>query len=217
MKVFYFFLLVIIFPLTGCDSRQQYTEDESTHENGDLNNSFTEQESAIELTPEQIYQNEKDKLIGEGWQEQEVVNGQLPNCYNFKPMISNVNNSLEVFVGSGTDVVIKVMNYENDNCVRYVFINSSSSYSIKNIPEGKYYLKIGYGKNWISKLQSGQCVGKFIRNPIYEKGDDILDFNIQYSANGYNIPSFRLKLDVISSDISNSFSSYNISEDDFNQ
>ena len=81
----------------------------------------------------------------------------------------------------------------------------------------KYYLKIAYGKNWLSKVENGQCIGKFIRNPLYEKGEDIMDFTIQHSSEGYSIPSFRLELDVVSTGISNSFNSQNISESEFNQ
>ena len=108
------------------------------------------------------------------------------------------------------------MNLNTDKCVRYVFINSGSTYTIKNIPEGKYSLKIAYGKNWLSYVENGLCKGKFIQNPMYEKGKEIMDFNIQHSKNGYSIPSFKLKLDVLSTGTSNSFSSQNISESEFN-
>ena len=109
------------------------------------------------------------------------------------------------------------MNLNNEKCVRYVFINSGSTYTIKNIPEGRYYLKIAYGKNWLSKVENEQCIGKFILNPMYERGDDIMDFNIKHSAQGSSIPSFKLELDVVSSGITNSFNSQNISESEFNQ
>lgn len=209
-------LLLTTILFTSCNN-QSSSNQENTPENGDLNNTFIEQSPTIELTPEQKYEQEKEKLFSEGWQEEDIQNGQLPSCYNFKPKKGGVNNYLEVYVGSGTDVVIKVMNLNTDKCVRYVFINSGSIYTITNIPEGQYYLKIAYGKNWLSKVENGQCIGKFIRNPMYEKGDDIMDFNIQHSADGYSIPSFKLQLDVVSSGISNSFSSQNISESEFNQ
>ena len=106
---------------------------------------------------------------------------------------------------------------QTEKCVRYVFINSGSTYEIHNIPEGVYYLKIAYGKDWYSKVENGQCVGKFLRNPMYEKGDNIMDFNIQYTDGGYSVPSFSLQLDVISSDRENTFNSQNISESEFNQ
>lgn len=109
------------------------------------------------------------------------------------------------------------MNLENDKCIRYVFINSGSTYKIRNIPEGRYYLKIAYGKDWLSKVENKQCNGKFIRNPLYEKSEDIMDFNIQQTLKGYNIPSFRLSLDVIASNTKNTFNSQNISENEFNQ
>ena len=209
-------LLLTTILMISCNSQSESNQ-ENTPENGDLNSTFNEQTPTVELTTEQKYEQEKERLISEGWQEQDIQNGQLPSCYNFKPKKGSVNNYLEVYVGSGTDVSIKIMNLNTDKCIRYVFINSGSSYTINNIPEGRYYLKIAYGKNWLSKVESGQCIGKFIRNPMYEKGEDIMDFNIQYSADGYSIPTFKLQLDVVSSGISNSFSSQNISENEFNQ
>ncbi len=109
------------------------------------------------------------------------------------------------------------MNIQTEKSVRYVFINSRSTYSINNIPEGQYYLKIAYGKDWLSKVENGQCIGKFLSNPMYEKGSDIMDFNIINNPDGYSIPSFTLQLDVVLSGISNSFSSQNISENEFNK
>lgn len=205
-------LIVVVF-LFSCTTN----ENDNTPKNGDLNNTFVEEQSTLELAAEEKYQREKEKLIKEGWEEQKIENGQLPICYNFKPKKGSLQNHLYVFVGGGTDVSIKVMNVNTNKCVRYVFINSSSAYSIDNIPEGKYYLKIAYGKNWLSKIINGQCVGKFLRNPMYEKGEDIMDFNIQQKKDGYSIPSYRLQLDVVSSGTSNSFTSQNISEDDFNK
>ena len=168
------------------------------------------------LTNEQQYQLIKDSLIANGWESKKISNGQLSSCYNFKPTKGNVSNYLEVNVGGGTDVAIKVMNSKTEKCIRYVFINSRSTYTIKNIPDGKYYLKIAYGKEWYSKIDKGQCVGQFLRNPMYEKGLDIMDFNRQRTFDGIITPSFKLSLDIISSDISNSFDSHNISEKEFN-
>ena len=169
-----------------------------------------------ELTPEQKIQREKEKLIAEGWEQVDYNNGQLPTCYNFAPKKSNIDNYLEVEVGGGTDVVIKLMNSQNENCVRYVFINRGTTHVIRNIPEGLYYLKIAYGKDWYSKVENDQCVGRFLRNPIYEKGEDIMDFHLQYETNGYRIPSFKLSLDVIASYAMNTFNSQDISEREFN-
>lgn len=193
------------------DSLNQKKE---TPNNGDLDNTFKNQEQFKKQTEEKF---RKEKLIAEGWKEEEIQNGQFSSCYNFKSTKGNIKNHLEVMVGAGTDVSIKVMNLETEKCIRYVFINSGTTYNIENIPEGEYYLKIAYGKNWLSKVENGQCIGKFIKTPMYEKGDDILNFNIQRDSNGRNIPSYQLSLDVVSNGVSNSFNSQNISESDFNK
>ena len=206
------FIVSVVYYLQTDRTYKRPSESENNNSNltSEINN------TKPKLTNEQQYQIIKDSLIADGWESKKISNGQLSPCYNFKPTKGNVSNYLEVNVGGGTDVAIKVMNSKTEKCIRYVFINSRSTYTIKNIPEGKYYLKIAYGKEWYSKIDKGQCVGQFLRNPMYEKGLEIMDFNRQRTFDGIITPSFKLSLDIISSDISNSFESHNISEKEFN-
>jgi hypothetical protein len=166
-------------------------------------------------TPEPI-KSEADKLQEEGWENQDFGDGMMPDCYNYAPKFGTLDNELSVSVGGGTNVVIKVMSTTSGHCIRYVYINSGGVYKIKNVPEDTYYLKIAYGKNWVSKTDNGQCSGKFTESALYQKGEDILDFNRQQDLDGYSIPSFSLKLDVISGSVENTFNSDTISENDFN-
>ncbi|WP_316738364.1 hypothetical protein [Pedobacter aquatilis] len=159
---------------------------------------------------------QEEILREEGWVGQNFSNGVMPDCYNYSPSYGSIENELQVSVGGGTDVVIKVMSTFSNQCVRYVYINSGAVYSIRNIPEGEYYLKIAYGKNWVSKTSGRQCLGKFTSGALYQKGEEILDFNKQFTVDGYQIQNYRLSLDVQSGRADNSFNSNSISEDDFN-
>lgn len=207
------YIVIVVSTLIGCNSgSNSYPK----RENGDLDQSF-KQDKAEKAALEKE-KRVKDSLIAEGWQETFVKNGPMPSCFNFKPkQAKSIDNYLDINVGGGTDVVVKLMNYETEKTIRYVFVNSNTSYRIKHIPEGKYYLKIAYGKNWISKVENGQCIGRFLSGAIYEKGEDLLDYRFIHNSDGYQIPSFSLSLDVIASEKSNSFESQNISENDFNQ
>lgn len=130
--------------------------------------------------------------------------------------IKTLINKLIITVGNNASVAVKLINIENEQCIRYVYINSNTTYSIRNIPEGRYYLKIAYGENW--SIMDGQpnCTGRFTKNTLFEKGDEILDYNIISSENGYQVPSFSLKLDVIiSNEKMNTFNTDKISESEF--
>ena len=217
MKKFPYFLIIIcILFFVRCSSNNSESQLPNP-QNGDLNNTFADSDTNSTSNTTQVELSETERLLSEGWEEKSIQNGQMPSCYNFKPKRGSVSNYLEVSVGGGTDVSIKVMDMNSEKCIRYVFINSGSTYNIRNIPEGRYYLKIAYGKHWVSKTENGQCVGKFTSNQLYEKGQDILDYNLQYTDGGYSVPSFKLQLDVISTGTSNSFNSQNISENEFNE
>jgi hypothetical protein len=215
MKKIYFNFLLLWMVLNSCRSNNV---DSNTQipENGDLTSTFAEQQTS--LTPDQLLEQERNRLLKEGWQENNLKNGLMPTCYNFSPKYDNsIDNYLKINVGSGTDIVAKLMNSNSGICIRYIFINRLSSFTIRNIPEGNYYLKLAYGKGWLSKVENAQCVGRFLRDPMYEKGTDLLDFNLMNRIDGYSIPSYEISLDVISSTLNNSFSTSNISEEEFNK
>lgn len=195
------------------------------YETGELNNSFmdeqitlpTEKSVPIKAVEDPPPMTEKEKLLADGWTENMFSNGEMPACYNFKPRKEDIDNYLLVSVGTGTDVVLKLVNLRTNVCIRYVYIKGGSKYYIRGIPEDKYYVKIAYGRDWMSKVEGDRCIGKFTKNALYEKGEDILDYNFIQEYNGYSVPSYSLQLDVISTDIQNAFDSHNISEDEFNK
>ncbi|MDQ3019830.1 MAG: DnaJ domain-containing protein [Bacteroidota bacterium] len=81
------------------------------------------------------------------WLKSNYSTGSVPNCFKFTPQFDrSLDNELEINVGSNTDVVIQLYNYITKKCVRILYIKNNSSYEIKNIPEGKYFVKIAYGK-----------------------------------------------------------------------
>lgn len=214
-----FYLLIVLgYCLFGCSNNSSNSSSDMA--NGELNESFVESGNPNNdsILHEQEIIKQKNNLIEEGWKDEKITNGLMPDCYNFIPKYNkSIDNYLELNVGGGTDIGVKLMDKSTEKCIRYVYVNTSSSYRIKNIPEGLYYLKIAYGKDWMSKIESNQCIGRFLRNPEYEVGVDVLDYNIIHEGNSYSIPYYTLSLDVISTDYVNSFNSQNISEDEFNK
>ncbi len=145
-----------------------------------------------------------------------MANGNIPNCHNFESEYDDtLDNELIISLGL-TDAAVKIINYETNACIRYVFINSNTSYTVRHIPQGKYYLKIAYGQDWLVKKGDSNCKGRFASHSYYKKGEEILDFNLISTYSGYRIPSFSLKLGTYSSnENSNNFNTNNISELEF--
>ena len=174
----------------------------------------------IDLGYQEAYVSSRYLTNDPDWTRRYLSTGSDPDCNNISPRYdTEMDNYLRVNAGSNTDVVIKLINmnhYGYEQCMRIVYIRAGDSYNIRNIPEGKYYLKIAYGKDWRQKIVDGKCYGKFMRRALYEKGDEVLDFNLQKTYDGYNIPSYELSLDVVATDLRNDFQTNEISEAEFN-
>lgn len=147
--------------------------------------------------------------------------GDLPSCesetfeYDY-----NLDNHLKVLVNSNFDVVLKMMKKQQpvDVCIRTVYIQSSDFYLIKNIPQGKYFLKIAYGNNWKQKTIEGECYGFFRENATYEIGKQILNYNVIQLSDRVDVPSYSLSLGVKAKEgFEATFNSFTISEDEFNE
>ncbi len=152
----------------------------------------------------------------DSWTSKNYSTGETPGCFSFKPKYNfNIDNFLRVTVGGNTDVVVKLVNLASYDCIRYVYIRGGESFEIKNIPEGFYFVKIAYGTDWKFTSALGTCFGKFTRNNDYIKGEDMMDFSLVKTPYGYDVPFYELRLDVFTTNKSNSFESEQISEEEF--
>lgn len=156
-----------------------------------------------------------------GWTRKQYNTGETPECENVSPQFDrSIDNMLRVKVGSNTDVVVKLMRMGSygDECIRIIYARAGDTYEMKNIPEGKYYLKLAYGKDYRQRVENGYCKVRFAKNALYKKGKDILDFNKRYYAGGWEEPSYELILNVITTfSPHDEFRSGGISEEEFNK
>ena len=165
------------------------------------------------------------------WKKTNYESGVTPECENYNPKYDyEIDNYLRIIVGSGTDVVVKLMKkgYYEDECIRIVYVRSGDTYEIKNIPQDEYYLKIAYGKDIRKKIVDDMCYIKFMSNAKYEKGSEILKFKLIKQPDktigndvyeNWSVPSYELFLDIVQPKESKEkvFVAKNISEEEFNK
>lgn len=160
------------------------------------------------------------------WVKQNAITGDKPDCENITPAYDNdLDNKLLIHVGKSSDAVVKLMN-SSGMCIRIAYIRAGESYAMRNIPEDVYYLKIAYGKDFRKYTHHGMCKVKFMVDPIYKLGSEVLDFNRVKRANtivdGYEyenwqLPSYELSLNTEFAKGSNTFKSNKITVDEFNR
>lgn len=158
----------------------------------------TTNDNSTQVVTQNTATNESKEEDLEFWEAVDIKTGSTPNCFKFKSKFDkSIDNKLEISVGIHSDVVIKLINVSTNKCIRYVFIKAGDTYAMRNIPEGVYITKIAYGQEWRQKIINNGCIGKFIHKPLYKKGDDKLDFRLIHNKNGYQIPFYKLTLDVV--------------------
>ncbi len=149
--------------------------------------------ASISVTREDKYSN---------WEKKTYKSGATPKSFNFKGKFDyKLDNYLKIKVGKNTEVVVKLYKMgkteRDDELVRVTYINTNTTQFIRNIPEGEYYLKIAYGRDWRETTKNGKRYGTFTKNALYEKGEQILDFSTQKTSKGINVPSYNLALDLL--------------------
>lgn len=201
----------------------------ASHKSSDSNNYATPAQYEPAITPEPIGGNNYSSYNTA--QEQvtpptpvfryvSMNNGNITDCPKIHPKYNyDINNKLIISVGSNANAAVKMVDIVTEKCIRYVYIERNSTYTIRNIPEGRYYLKIAYGDNWGHKEDEGSCSNRFTSSTLFKKSDNILDYNLIDEGDGrYQIPSYSLELNVVVTNndgSGNSLSTNSISENSF--
>jgi len=156
----------------------------------------------------------QENLINDGWYiPQSIPSGELPKEYGVKSKFGQQDNYFDIKIGSGCDVAIKIVNKANEQCIRYVFVPENTTANIQMIPQGLYYLKLAYGKDWMEYDNGNGIVeGKFTANVSYDKSIDVFDFG---KKNSSTIISYVLQINIKDSCLQNNFETVSISEAEF--
>ena len=85
------------------------------------------------------------------------------------------------------------MSLKEHKCIRYIFVPEGQTVTVNEIPQGKYYLKLAYGNDWMVKTEGNHTLGKFTKNAFYEKSTNIFDFGMKYST---QIVKYKLENNV---------------------
>ncbi len=157
---------------------------------------------------------QQEALVADGWYIPKTAPaGELSKEYGINGKYGQQDNYFDIQIGNGCDVAVKIVDAITDKCIRYVFVPENSTENIQMIPQGKYYLKLGYGKDWMEYDNGdGTISGKFTRNVSYDRSVDIFDFG---KKNSSSIVSYVLQINVENSMLQNNFGTVAISEAEF--
>lgn len=159
-----------------------------------------------EITP---YQQE---LIDEGWLMKTPQEGDMPEEYGISANTGILDNYFDIELGGELDMAIKILDTESDRVIRYVYVPAGSITTVNELPAGKYYLKLTYGKDWMEFNDGNTITGKFTRETNYERSTSVFDFG---SKNSLEAISYSLKIHIEQDPRYESFSTVEISEEEF--
>ena len=158
------------------------------------------------ITPKQ------ETLMSQGWKFETPEGGEFDESMGVKPIYGLQDNYFDITVGQGFSVAIKIMSLQENKCIRYTFVPEGQTITINEIPQGKYYLKLAYGNDWMVKKYSNHVNGKFTKNAFYEKSANIFDFGMK---NSLSIVNYQLEINVANGSAKNNFQTITINEQDF--
>lgn len=161
-------------------------------------------------TNEELSSNQM-KLIEEGWKQATLSGGELDETMGVKPIYGIEDNYFDITIGDGFDVALKIVDYSTNKCIRYVYAPQNETVTINQIPQGKYYIKLAYGNDWMEYKTDSITLGKFTDNAFYEKSN-VFDFGVKNSQQVFN---YELEINVIDGTAKNNFQTVEIDETEF--
>ena len=131
--------------------------------------------------------------------ERHFSTGDIPfKSFYGRGLYDNISLSeLRLINSTSTDAVVLLENISGE-IIRNVFVKQNNSYTMRQIPEGRYIVKIMYGNSWNSEKYNGSGMpsGGFMKNVSFSKSKwkDSFDFIFEKDDDGINYPTYSLTL-----------------------
>ncbi len=150
-------------------------------------------------------------LVENGWRLTTPAGGEFDETMGIKPVYGIEDNYFDITVGDGFDVALKIVDYPTNKCVRYVYVPQNETVTVNQIPQGKYYIKLAYGRDWMEYKTDSVTLGKFTDKAFFAKSL-VFDFGVKNSQQVFN---YELQLNVVNGSAKNNFPTVEIDEAEF--
>ncbi|MEG1860229.1 MAG: hypothetical protein RRY07_01800 [Bacteroidaceae bacterium] len=154
----------------------------------------------------------QQSLLNNDWTFSTPSEGEMPESYGIKNEYGIQDNYFDITMGTDYDLVVRIINIQNKNCIRYVFVPNNTTVTVQDIPQGEYVLKLSYGTEWMENTTDPITKGKFTENTTYEQVRSIFDFG---RKNSQSVVSYKLEIQVENNVLTKSFETDEISEKRF--
>ena len=163
---------------------------------------------------QQVHENSEyqEQLMREGWTYEDLSDSELGEEYGIRPIYGIQDNYFDITMGEGYNVAVKIVDAQTDKCIRYAVVPENSTTTVTQIPQGRYYLKLAYGKDWMELRTDSMIIGKFTRNAFYERSRQMYDFG---KKNSMEVINYDLRINVREAAGMNNFETTPISEEEF--
>lgn len=163
---------------------------------------------------QQVHENSEyqEQLMRDGWTYEGLSDSELGEDYGVKPVYGIQDNYFDITMGEGYSVAVKIVDAQSDKCIRYAVVPENSTTTVTQIPQGRYYLKLAYGRDWMELRTDSMIIGKFTRNAFYEKSRQVYDFGKKNSKQNIN---YELHINVQGETGFNDFETLPITEEEF--
>ena len=107
-------------------------------------------------------------------------------------------SELAIYNYTNTDAVVLLVESYGKEVRRNVFVASNSTFTMKYIPRGTYFLKIMQGKHWYSGKDNGKHFpkGGFMRNESFSQTSqsDLFRYIPETTSEGTEYPTYSVTL-----------------------
>lgn len=105
----------------------------------------------------------QETMMANGWELSTPEGGDFDESMGIKPVYGLQDNYFDITIGNGFSVAVKIMSLKEHKCIRYIFVPEGQTVTVNEIPQGKYYLKLAYGNDWMVKTEGNHTLGNLPR------------------------------------------------------
>lgn len=137
------------------------------------------------------YHSNANQISESQYKGNQLLNGASPFDACFGKGIYNGNATLTVKNGASSDAIVCLYSISLFRTIRNEYVQKNTSFTMENIAQGNYKIRIFYGNDWNPELENPCGIKGYFESDVYFSEFDGTEY-FEDSNNGYTIATVTL-------------------------